>query len=137
MPLKYLAPRFDQPQTKGICERSDKTIQNEFYRTAFRRKLYETLDELQPVMAELRESLTRHVSDDFIKMTRTQTEIRVSLSDRVLFAPGSDQLHPAAYGILSTLGKTLAGHPVAARALLPAIPRPLPAPPHRPPHVAA
>lgn len=73
------------------------------------------LDELQPVMAELRESLARHVSDDFIKMTRTQTEIRVSLSDRVLFAPGSDQLHPAAYGILSTLGKTLAGHPVKIR----------------------
>lgn len=73
------------------------------------------LDELQPIMAALRESIARHVSDDFVRMTRTQTEIRVSLSDRVLFAPGSDQLHPAAYGLLTTLGETLANHPVNVR----------------------
>lgn len=75
----------------------------------------EPLDELQPIMAELRESLARHVSDDMVRMTRTQTEIRVSLSDRVLFAPGSDQLHPAAYALLSSLGEALANHPVNIR----------------------
>lgn len=75
----------------------------------------EPLDELQPVMAELRESLAKHVSDDMVRMTRTQTEIRVSLSDRVLFAPGSDQLHPAAYSLLSSVGETLAEHPVNIR----------------------
>lgn len=35
------------PQTNGICERFNKTILNEFYRTALRGKLYETLDDLQ------------------------------------------------------------------------------------------
>ena len=35
------------PQTNGICERFHKTLKNEFYDTAFRKKLYTTLDELQ------------------------------------------------------------------------------------------
>lgn len=35
------------PQTNGICERFHKTIQDEFYSTAFRKKLYSSLEELQ------------------------------------------------------------------------------------------
>lgn len=35
------------PQTNGICERFHRTIQEEFYSTAFRKKLYRTLEELQ------------------------------------------------------------------------------------------
>ncbi len=35
------------PQTNGICERFHKTIQQEFYHTAFRKKLYSTLEQLQ------------------------------------------------------------------------------------------
>ncbi len=36
-----------RPQTNGICERFHKTMLNEFYRVAFRKKLYATLEELQ------------------------------------------------------------------------------------------
>jgi transposase InsO family protein len=35
------------PQTNGICERFHRTIQEEFYATAFRKKLYASLQELQ------------------------------------------------------------------------------------------
>ena len=35
------------PQTDGICERFHRTIQEEFYATAFRKKLYTRLEELQ------------------------------------------------------------------------------------------
>lgn len=35
------------PQTNGICERFHRTMLDEFYRIAFRKKLYESLDELQ------------------------------------------------------------------------------------------
>lgn len=35
------------PQTNGICERFHKTILNEFYQIAFRKKLYQTIEELQ------------------------------------------------------------------------------------------
>ena len=35
------------PQSNGICERFHKTMLNEFYRAAFRKKVYNTLEELQ------------------------------------------------------------------------------------------
>jgi transposase InsO family protein len=35
------------PQTNGICERFHKTIQDEFYAVAFRKKIYRSLDEIQ------------------------------------------------------------------------------------------
>jgi len=35
------------PQTNGICERFHKTIQEEFYSTAFRKTLYTSLEQLQ------------------------------------------------------------------------------------------
>ena len=35
------------PQTNGICERFHKTILQEFYQIAMRKKIYNTIDELQ------------------------------------------------------------------------------------------
>jgi transposase InsO family protein len=35
------------PQTNGICERFHKPVLNEFYRVAFRKKVYRSIDELQ------------------------------------------------------------------------------------------
>src|SRR5207249_4282635 len=35
------------PQTNGICERFHKTVLNEFYRVAFRKKVYRSIDDLQ------------------------------------------------------------------------------------------
>jgi transposase InsO family protein len=35
------------PRTKGICERFQKTLLDEFYRIAFRKKLYRSIPELQ------------------------------------------------------------------------------------------
>ena len=35
------------PQTNGICERFHKTIQDEFYAVAFRKKIYHSLNEIQ------------------------------------------------------------------------------------------
>jgi transposase InsO family protein len=35
------------PQTNGICERSHKTVLNEFNRVAFPKKVYRSIDDLQ------------------------------------------------------------------------------------------
>jgi hypothetical protein len=35
------------PQTNGIVERLHKTMQDEFYKIAFRKKIYDTVEELQ------------------------------------------------------------------------------------------
>jgi transposase InsO family protein len=39
--------RTKRPQTNGICERFHKALLDEFYRVAFRKKIYRSLDELQ------------------------------------------------------------------------------------------
>jgi transposase InsO family protein len=45
--IEHTRTKTRSPQTNGICERFHQTIQNEFYASAFRRKLYHTLEELQ------------------------------------------------------------------------------------------
>ena len=40
------------PQSNGICERLHRTIQEEFYAVAFRKKLYQSLDQLQSDLDE-------------------------------------------------------------------------------------
>lgn len=45
--IDHTKTKVKSPQQNGICERFHKTIQDEFYAVAFRKKLYNTLDELQ------------------------------------------------------------------------------------------
>src|SRR6201997_4844368 len=45
--IDHTRTKARSPQTNGICERFHRTIQEEFYSVAFRKKLYRTLDELQ------------------------------------------------------------------------------------------
>lgn len=47
------------PQTNGICERFHRTIQDEFYQVAFRKKLYTSLAELQTDLDEWLEEYNR------------------------------------------------------------------------------
>jgi transposase InsO family protein len=45
--IDHTRTKAQSPQTNGICERFHKTILNEFYQVAFRKKIYTTLAELQ------------------------------------------------------------------------------------------
>ncbi len=45
--IDHSRTKTKSPQTNGICERFHKTVLNEFYRVAFRKKVYRALDELQ------------------------------------------------------------------------------------------
>lgn len=45
--IEHTRTKTKSPQTNGICERFHQTIQNEFYASAFRRKLYRSLEEIQ------------------------------------------------------------------------------------------
>src|SRR5215203_2661129 len=45
--IDHTKTKVKSPQTNGICERFHKTILNEFYQIAFRKKVYQTLNELQ------------------------------------------------------------------------------------------
>jgi hypothetical protein len=45
--IEHTRTKTESPQTNSICERFHQTIQNDFYASAFRRKLYHSLEELQ------------------------------------------------------------------------------------------
>src|SRR5512143_2773777 len=45
--IDHSRTKTKSPQTNGICERFHKTVLDEFYRIAFRKKLYHTIAELQ------------------------------------------------------------------------------------------
>lgn len=45
--IDHTRTKVRSPQTNGICERFHKTVKDEFYSIAFRKKLYKNLEELQ------------------------------------------------------------------------------------------
>jgi transposase InsO family protein len=45
--IEHTKTKAKSPQTNGICERFHRTMQDEFYATAFRKKIYQTIDDLQ------------------------------------------------------------------------------------------
>lgn len=45
--IDHTKTKAKSPQTNGICERFHRTIQEEFYAVAFRKKIYRSIDELQ------------------------------------------------------------------------------------------
>ena len=45
--IEHTRTKAQSPQTNGICERFHKTILQEFYQVTFRKKLYQTMEELQ------------------------------------------------------------------------------------------
>jgi hypothetical protein len=50
--IEHTKTKAYSPQTNGICERFHKTILNEFYQVAFRKKIYHSLDDLQQDLDE-------------------------------------------------------------------------------------
>jgi len=45
--IEHTKTKAQSPQTNSICERFHKTILQEFYQVTFRKKLYQTIEELQ------------------------------------------------------------------------------------------
>ncbi|STY61521.1 Integrase core domain [Mannheimia haemolytica] len=47
--IEHSKTKVKHPQTNGICERFHKTILQEFYQVAFRKKIYTDLTTLQAI----------------------------------------------------------------------------------------
>jgi len=58
--IDHTRTKTKSPQTNGICERFHRTVLEEFYRVAFRKRIYTTLDDLQ---ADL-DAWTRQYNDE-------------------------------------------------------------------------
>ena len=50
--IDHTKTKVKSPQTNGICERFHKTVLQEFYQIAFRKKIYQSLEELQADLDE-------------------------------------------------------------------------------------
>lgn len=50
--IDHTKTKVKSPQTNGICERFHKTILQEFYHLTFRKKLYQSIGELQADLDE-------------------------------------------------------------------------------------
>jgi transposase InsO family protein len=50
--IEHTKTKANHPQTNGIYERLYKTVLNEFYQVAFRRKIYRTIEELRTDLDE-------------------------------------------------------------------------------------
>jgi transposase InsO family protein len=58
--IDHSRTKTKHPQTNGICERFHKTVQDEFYSVAFRKKLYSSLDQLQVDLDRWLEEYNEH-----------------------------------------------------------------------------
>ena len=54
--IDHSRTKTKSPQTNGIAERFHKTVLNEFYRVAFRKKIYVLIDDLDAWMREYNET---------------------------------------------------------------------------------
>jgi transposase InsO family protein len=45
--IDHSRTKAKHPQTNGICERFHRTMQDEFYSVAFRKKIFQSIEELQ------------------------------------------------------------------------------------------
>ena len=45
--IEHTRTKAASPQTNGICERFHKTILQEFYQVTFRKKIYQSMEQLQ------------------------------------------------------------------------------------------
>lgn len=97
--IDHSRTRAKSPQTNGICERFHRTIQEEFYSVAFRKKLYTTLDELQhdlDIWLQEYNEQREHSGRYCFGKTPMQTFldsihlVREKMLDRLTVSPGSD-----------------------------------------------
>ena len=58
--IDHTKTKARSPQTNGICERFHKTILQEFYQVTFRKKLYESMEELQKDLDEWMDYYNNH-----------------------------------------------------------------------------
>jgi chemotaxis protein MotB len=63
-----------------------------------------------PVTADLTAVLENAISRDLVRMTRTQTEVRLAMDPSVFFPPGQTELHPAAFGVVVEVANILENH---------------------------
>lgn len=87
--IDHTKAKAKSPQTNGICERFHRTVGQEFYQIAFRKKLYTTIEELKTDLDAWIDTCARRTSSIASCLLLTGGRYWQDI------APGSDALkHP-------------------------------------------
>lgn len=92
--IEHSKTKAYSPQTNGICERFHKTILEEFYQIAFRKKIYETLDELQKDLDDWVDYYNHHRTHQG-KMCCGRTPMQTLLDGKKIWQEKVDSLNLA------------------------------------------
>lgn len=92
--IEHTKTKAYSPQTNGICERFHRTILEEFYRIAFRKKIYTTLDELQKDLDDWVEYYNHHRTHQG-KMCCGRTPMQTLLDGKKIWREKVDSLNLA------------------------------------------
>ena len=90
--IEHSKTKARHPQTNGICERFHKTVLQEFYQVAFRRKLYHSLEELQTDLDVWMDSYNMERTHQG-KMCCGRTPMQTLLDGKQLWIEKVDQLN--------------------------------------------
>jgi hypothetical protein len=88
--VEHTRTKTKSPQTNGICERFHQTIQNEFYASAFRRKLYRSIAEIQADVDVWMESYNAERTHSGKYCYGADADVHRQRETRVRSATGSD-----------------------------------------------
>ena len=92
--IEHTKTKAYSPQTNGICERFHQTILEEFYKLAFRKKLYKTLDELQKDLDDWVDYYNQQRTHQG-KMCCGRTPMQTLLDGKKIWQEKVDSLHLA------------------------------------------
>lgn len=90
--IEHTKTKAYSPQTNGIAERFHKTILEEFYQIAFRKKIYSSLDELQKDLDDWVEYYNQHRTHQG-KMCCGRTPMQTFLDGRKIWQDKVDSLN--------------------------------------------
>lgn len=90
--IEHTKTKARSPKTNGICERFHKTILQEFYQIAFRKKIYETLDELQKDLDDWVDHYNHHRTHQG-KMCCGRTPMQALLEGKKIWQEKVDNLN--------------------------------------------
>jgi len=94
----------------GFDRKALGTSKSESYTEAIRRVAM-----INPTEVKMTQAMAKHVSDDFIRVTTTEHELRIRLPEVVFFQPGSSTVHPGGYALLSDVGRIIAEDELSVR----------------------
>jgi flagellar motor protein MotB len=95
--------------SSGGRHRSKKVVKTQGHTSD---KTQSSKQSMQSMVSELRDVLSQNIANSTIKMEQSRTEVRLKLDSKMLFEAGSSNLHPQAFGVITSITEALEGESI-------------------------